>query len=71
VAVDDDRTRPVELVGALTQLAERDVDGPGKVLVCELLRRQHLDELGTLGDESPHVFSMDFDRHWGLRGLVC
>jgi hypothetical protein len=56
VAVDDDRLLRIELSRCpLGEVTQRDVDGTGQVLVVVLPGGQHLDELGTVFDQSPHL----------------
>ena len=44
-------------------LAERDVDGSGEMLLVVLLARQHLDELGPFRPEPLELRAVDGMRH--------
>ena len=60
VAVDDHRPRAVEArCGRGVQLFKREVDGPGKVLVFELVLRQHLDDLRAFAQGAVHAVPVD------------
>src|SRR6266540_3829982 len=65
VAVDNHRPVAVELARrALVEFLERDVDRADDVLLAELLRRQHLDELGSfLGDQPANLVAVTRSRH--------
>src|SRR6266511_1504532 len=65
VAVDNHRPVAVELARrALVEFLERDVDRADDVLLAELLRRQHLDELGSfLGDRPANLVAVNRSRH--------
>src|SRR5262249_27387847 len=64
VAVDDDRPLPVERRGrGAGERLQRHVDRARKVLVLELVRREHLEELGTLVAHEP-LELVTIDRYW-------
>jgi hypothetical protein len=62
-AVDDHRPVAVDLVGLFVKLAEGMTDGPGKVILRILFRRQNLDELRTALDHLLDGLAIDQRRH--------